>query len=968
GEKRHAEANAGRERERSNGREASHHIGHTHRHSAQHLQTACWLLREEEEKPADRPRSIVLFVFNLASCSARRTTTRALHRLICRPVGEGRNQGRMFGDCQVLSSMAAMAGASSSADALFIPNPGALAGFMSSSSAAAAMPFHHFSTNTTALIPKEEGGGILAALQAAKDEDMELEMDMELSGGSGSGHLDGLLSFADVDDDRPDQKPQQSGGGLELQTTTTADAAGSSSSRRWPPTARRSDPADGSECPHPDDKQRLKLSQELGLKPRQVKFWFQNRRTQMKAQQDRADNVLLRAENESLKSDNYRLQTAIRNVVCPNCGHAAVLGDMSYEEQQLRIENARLKDELDRLACIATRYGGGGRQPSMSSSLGCLSAPPPPVLMPPLDLDMSVYSRHFTEQSPVMGCGDLIQSVLAPPPQQIAGGAERHATSSYVDAMGGPVQEQDRQLVLDLAATAADTLAKMCRAGEPLWRQRCQGASSEVMVADEHTRMFSWPVDGGKQGSSSAAAAARTEGSRDSAVVIMNSITLVDAFLDANKWMELFPSIVSKARTIQVINHGAASGHLGSGSLLLMQAEVQFPSPLVPAREVVFFRYGVHNGDEGTWSVVDFPAEGFQLEALQTSSVVKCRRRPSGCIIQDMPNGYSRVVWVEHMEMVGEEKPLHHVFKNYVASGAAFGATRWVSLLQRQCERLASELARNIADLGVIRTPEARTNMMKLSQRMITTFCANISASGSQSWTSLSESTEDTIRVTTRKNTDPGQPSGVILTAVSTSWLPFSHQQVFELLADEQQRCQLEILSSGGSLHEVAHIANGSHPRNCISLLRINAASNSSQNVELLLQESSTHPEGGSLVVFATVDVDAIQVTMSGEDPSYIPLLPLGFAISPAANPSPGAPSASSSNGESSPGNTDEPTSGCLLTVGMQVLASAVPSAKLNLSSVTAINSHVCNAIQQITAALKGAGLSRAETTAAGSD
>jgi hypothetical protein len=35
---------------------------------------------------------------------------------------------------------------------------------------------------------------------------------------------------------------------------------------------------------------------------------------------------------------------------------------------------------------------------------------------------------------------------------------------------------------------------------------------------------------------------------------------------------------------------------------------------------------------------------------------------------------------------------------------------------------------------------------------------------------------------------------------------------------------QLEILSNGGSLHEVAHIANGSHPRNCISLLRINVS------------------------------------------------------------------------------------------------------------------------------------------------
>lgn len=36
------------------------------------------------------------------------------------------------------------------------------------------------------------------------------------------------------------------------------------------------------ECPHPDEKQRLHLSREVGLDPRQIKFWFQNRRTQMK--------------------------------------------------------------------------------------------------------------------------------------------------------------------------------------------------------------------------------------------------------------------------------------------------------------------------------------------------------------------------------------------------------------------------------------------------------------------------------------------------------------------------------------------------------------------------------------------------------------------------------------------------------------------------------------------------------------
>lgn len=36
------------------------------------------------------------------------------------------------------------------------------------------------------------------------------------------------------------------------------------------------------ECPHPDEKQRLDLSRRLGLETKQVKFWFQNRRTQMK--------------------------------------------------------------------------------------------------------------------------------------------------------------------------------------------------------------------------------------------------------------------------------------------------------------------------------------------------------------------------------------------------------------------------------------------------------------------------------------------------------------------------------------------------------------------------------------------------------------------------------------------------------------------------------------------------------------
>ncbi|XP_010677364.2 homeobox-leucine zipper protein HDG5 isoform X1 [Beta vulgaris subsp. vulgaris] len=836
-----------------------------------------------------------------------------------------RDEGRMYGDCQV-ALPSTMGGAAENG----------IQSITADCSSLFSSPLRNpnNNNNSTNVNVNVNAFTFMASLQPAfhpfapiipvkeergKEEMMESmsgsELNMEGQGGLSGNELDSLS-------------------GDPLNQNQSQPSSGSKKKRYHRHTARQIQEMESlfRECPHPDDKQRMKLSQELGLKPRQVKFWFQNRRTQMKAQQDRTDNVILRSENDNLKNENYRLQAVLRSLVCPGCGGGSILGEVEYDEQQLRIENSRLKEELDRVCAVASRYTGRSLQ-----TLG--PSPSPATLLPhppSLDLDMGIYSRHF--QEPMPPCTQMLPMSLLP-----------ESTDFPVGGSGGGelILDEERSLAMELAMSSMDELLKMCHGNEPLW-VRNSSISMDVLNIEEYTRMFPWPhhhVDPLKPHYHDL----RTEATRDKALVIMNSINLVDSFLDANKWVELFPSIVSRAKTIQILASGV-SGH-ANGSLQLMYAELQVLSPLVPTRETHFLRYCHHNVEEGMWAIVDFPVDSFQesLHLSHHSNIPRYRRRPSGCIIQDMPNGYSKVTWVEHAEIL-EEKPIHQTFDQYVHSTMAFGAKRWLAVLQRQCERVASLMARNVSDLGVIQSPEARKNFMKLAQRMIRTFCVNISTSGGQSWTALSDSAEDTVRITTRKIMEPGQPNGLILCAVSTTWLPYSHDQVFDLLKNEYRRSQLEALSNGSSLHEVAHIANGSHPGNCISLFRINVASNSSQNVELMLQESCTDPSG-SLVVYATMEVDYIQLVMSGEDPCCIPLLPTGFSIIPLGQTNT-TTNATNAEAQGQTNMNHHNTGGCLLTIGIQVHASAIPNAKLNLSSVNAINNHICSVVHQINVAL----------------
>ncbi|KAL0542903.1 hypothetical protein IC582_017984 [Cucumis melo] len=647
------------------------------------------------------------------------------------------------------------------------------------------------------------------------------------------------------------------------------------------------------ECPHPDDKQRMELSRELGLEPLQVKFWFQNKRTQMKAQHERHENAILKAENEKLRAENIRYREAFAHSTCPNCGSSSTaLGEMSFDDQHLRIENSRLRDEIERMSgygskCTKPYYQLPTNAPTRSLDLGITNFGP--------------QSSGFVGE--MYGAADFFRSISRP-------------------------SEGEKPVIVELAVSGMEELRRMAQGGEPLWVAGDGKSSGEVVLNEaEYLRSFGGGIVGKPMGF-------RTEASRVSAVVFMNHMKLVDIFMDATQWSTVFCGIVSRASTVEILSPGL-SGNF-NGALHVMSAEFQVPSPLVPTRENYFVRYCKQQTD-GSWAVADV-----SLDTLRPSPIPNTRRKPSGCLIQELPNGYSKITWVEHVEV--DETGVPTMYRTLVNSGLAFGAKRWVATLDRQSERFATSIATTIptGDLRVISSIEGRKSMLKLAERMVTSFCAGVGASSVHAWTALPAAAGDEVRVVTRKSTDePGRPPGVVLSAATSFWIPVSPKVVFDFLRKEKSRSEWDILSNGGLVQEMAHIANGRHSGNCVSLLRVNSA-NSSQSNMLILQESCTDSTG-SYVIYAPVDTVAMNVVLSGCDPDYVALLPSGFAILP------DGPGGGGNNGG---GILELGSGGSLITVAFQILVDSVPTARLSIGSVATVNSLIKCTVERIRAAV----------------
>ncbi|RZC57432.1 hypothetical protein C5167_004732 [Papaver somniferum] len=708
------------------------------------------------------------------------------------------------------------------------------------------------------------------------------------------------------------------------------------------------------ECPHPDEKQRNELSRRLVLEARQVKFWFQNRRTQMKTQIERHENSILRQENDKLRAENMNVREAMRNPMCNNCGGAAVLGDVSLEEQHLRVENARLKEELDRVCALAGKFLG-----RPVSSIG---DPLPPSMQISAGLDLAVGING--------GFGGMNHGMSGVNPNLLMGNNNNQFRGS--GGSGGmpamsmvPHQQQsissgvdrsvENSMYLDLAMAAMEELVRMAQTNEPVWIPSSFEGGKETFNRDEYTRMFA-PCIGSKPNGFV------TEATRETGVVIVNSVALVETLMDAKRYVDMFPCVIARCNTTDVISSGV--GGTRNGALQLMHAEFQVLSPLVQIREVNFLRFCKQHA-EGVWAVVDISVDANQ-ENSDTYTYLS-RRLPSGCVIQDMPNGYCKVTWVEHAEY--DENSIHRIYQPLVNAGLGFGAQKWVATLQRQCECIAILMSNMpIRDQTGI-TQSGRKSMLKLAQRMTQNFCAGVCPSSVHKWNRLSAGNVDAdVRVMTRKSIDdPGEPPGVVLSAATSVWLPISPQKLFDFLRDERLRSEWDILSNGGPMQQMSHINKGQDPGNCVSLLRAGAM-NASQSSMLILQETCIDASG-SLVVYAPVDIPAMHVVMSGGDSAYVALLPSGFSIVPDGGPHRQSisncadpPNGSNNNDGSDGGGSSSQqltsdaagpgASGSLLTVAFQILVNSLPTAKLTVESVETVNNLISCTVQKIKAAL----------------
>ncbi|KAF2549326.1 hypothetical protein F2Q70_00024075 [Brassica cretica] len=237
--------------------------------------------------------------------------------------------------------------------------------------------------------------------------------------------------------------------------------------------------------------------------------------------------------------------------------------------------------------------------------------------------------------------------------------------------------QMDISQLSETAATAVEELKRLFRTDEALWVM--SSIDRTYVIDQESYEKFSHSIKHFRNLS------ARVESSKDITVVPIEATSLIDMFLDSEKWKMLFPTIVNEAKTIHTLGSELPINE-NCNVLQVIWEQLHILSPLVPPREFMIVRCCQQIG-EGLWIIADVSQDSQHIVNSDQASP-SCYKRPSGCLIRSLPNAHTEVRWIEHVE-VDHTTDTHKMYRELVSGSSGYGARRWIVTLERMCERMA---------------------------------------------------------------------------------------------------------------------------------------------------------------------------------------------------------------------------------------------------------------------------------------
>ncbi|CAL0320908.1 unnamed protein product [Lupinus luteus] len=187
---------------------------------------------------------------------------------------------------------------------------------------------------------------------------------------------------------------------------------------------------------------------------------------------------------------------------------------MSFNEHHLRMVNAQLREEVQRLSRMVDN------QATNSSNTNILSR----NNMPLHDEEVSNYEVHGEDGM----------------------------------AMDLPTSPKDDKIrILGIAFEAMEELTMLASAGSTLWLPQNNQHGTEILNEDEYFKTF-------PKGTGPKLFGYKSESSRDFAIILMNHINLIEILMNVKQWSNMFCGIVSRASTIEFLSAGVNGNYNGA--------------------------------------------------------------------------------------------------------------------------------------------------------------------------------------------------------------------------------------------------------------------------------------------------------------------------------------------------------------------------------------------------------------------